>query len=396
MGIFKILFLLRSFLVSGFNALWKNKFLFEGFDFTKISSVMSIKLTLSTVLDFPTGILADRFGYKICALTGFGIIGIGFTVPLFIQADAWGLGACILLVGIGSAIVNGALDAWAAYTQDQSEAGIESKKFAARDSFQKIGSALSAIVFLVGTGLMTGNLRWVWFTFALASWILFALACLAPEERGGKVHRKSRRLAKVGSHFISVWKLPALQLMAINGFLFGCCDGLRGAVYWSRMKDLGLTDWLGLGVLQIINYLSWVLGLQIWSASGRMESKTVAGEALLFGATLGIVFAWITNPNLALATWILRTIVLSAYFAGLQNMILRLTPAADIRASMLAGNSLLYSIGMIVATGLAGFFGSEGQESLWLTVGMVAGLVGGLLLIRANRIATGQATSSDG
>lgn len=173
--------------------------------FTTIGIFFGIFALFSLLLEYPTGVFADRFGRKRAVTLGSFLLMIGGVI-IASAINGWMLFAGVMLQSAGRAFVSGALealiyDSLKAHKQEEKFDTIMARKF-------QLATITFAICSAVGGYLFTIGFRLPHISMAIALLIAFVVSFFFVEERVAQPLHSSKELAIRG--FTALWS-PKLR-----------------------------------------------------------------------------------------------------------------------------------------------------------------------------------------
>lgn len=316
-----------------------------------------------TLFEVPTGFIADRFGRTLSAAASFALRGVGYlvialanSVPVFILG--W------VLVGLGSTLLSGALEAWAVDREIAGDGDVDALLLRA----QRVASV--AMVGAIALSVVVGSLSYAApFAVSGAAGLLLApivLLWLGADKAPGR----AGKLGASGNAVVfrrAVFSPAYLPLFGVGALL--SLSLAIPAVQWAPAVEesfpalvllpLGLVRALGPALRALINGpVEWFVG--------RLGRKNVFAGLLLSSASLLAAGAVATGVGL---------VVLFALFAALSTIApvllhSRLNEVVEHpqwRATVLSMNSAIAGLitggGLLVVGGLVGEIGN--RQAVW-------------------------------
>lgn len=348
------LFTAIGFLLSGYYATWQVALLERGFSLAELASLLAVANFISISVDVPTGMIADRIGHKFSVLAGLVVYALGFLCPVMI-AGPYGIAATVISIAVGDALVEGALDSWVADVKAAQGSAISNHSYMGLDQLQRLGMIAGAIVVPSFISYIGDPVRWSWSIYSILSVVVLVIAFRIPR---GRVQKLSKVESKPQlSDLVGHLREPVLLMLLAGAFIFGLSDGALQTGFWPRVKELNITDPLWLGVIQSSMSLSRVVGLQLWKRSKNVESIRIPGIALLGSGVFYGLFAAGLLGKASIAFWMLRIVVLSAFFSAQRVLIQKLYSESKWRATVASGASTMTQIGVILFSLAVGVFG---------------------------------------
>ena len=342
------------------------------------------------LFEVPTGAVADTYGRKRSVITGFLLVGAGFTLEGSIPTFASVLVAQVLW-GVGYTFVSGALQAWIA-DERNGEGGDLNRVYLRGEQADYVcslvgvaGSALLATVAL-NLPLVLGGVL----TFALGA----ALAFVMPERNFSPVPRRDDNpLASVFRHVRQAGRTALegarlvrgrrilLLLLAVALFSGASSEGFDRLWQAHLLQNFGLPEFFGLdpvvwfaaitaGTLFLSFFVAEVLGRRL-----PTDTAAAAARALVALNVLNLVgvlaFAMAGSFALALgAFWLavlVRKVAYPLYVAWLNE-----GTDPKVRATVISMGSQADALGQVAGGPVVGAVGTFGGLRAAL---VVAGLI---------------------
>lgn len=158
--------------------------------FTQIGILMALIMIFRLLSEIPTGVVADLYGRKVSTLIGYFVIISGF-VGIFFSSSFMILALYNALIGIGTAFVSGALEAWMTDNTGHKRQRPLMKLFSWRQSLNHVGLLISGfigtwLVFSAGFGI-------IWLAGGLSYFLGGAALLIAKEKKIPKIHLKKHK-----------------------------------------------------------------------------------------------------------------------------------------------------------------------------------------------------------
>jgi MFS family permease len=351
-----------GFLLAGYYATWQVNLLTRGFEIQHIATLIAISTGLSLVIDVPTGVLADRIGHKKTVLAGILVYCAGFLVPA-LASDAFAVAVAVVTIAVGDALIEGALESWTADIQSAEGGTITNHQFMSLDQAQRFGMILGAIAIPGLVSLSGATVQASWFFYVGAGLLVFVLAKSIPA---------AKEVSKVGQKKPTVFGLiaearsPGMIFILVATFVYGLSDATIQVGFWPRIKELGISEPILLGLIQSGMSLSRLAGLQTWKRSGRAEATYVPSVALIGSSVFFVAFSIVGSPYGALMLWFVRVAILSAYFAALRGLIQRRFKDSPWRAALASVVGTATQVGVICGSAVLGFV--PGLDAGWVLI----------------------------
>ena len=372
-----ILFGLLGFLMSGYYATWQANLLSRGFSVNHIATLIAISVSCSFLFEVPSGVVADKLGHKKAVLLGFTMYVIGFFIPS-ISAHPLSLAATVIVVTIGDAIMEGAMDAWCSDVQRASSGKVSSHAFMGFDQAQRFGMIVGALVVPAVITVLGKATNGGWFIYALIAAAILIYAATIPTGAplpGAHTTRKSG-LLELRGHLGS----KTLLMLLACSFIYGLSDGANQTAFWPRLKEIGVSAPIFLGFIQSGMSLSRMVGLHFWKRSRVVESVRLPAIALIGSSLFFVLFAVSSNPIMALPIWFLRIMILSAFFSAQRGLIQKIYGHSKWRATITSAVATTCQLGTIALTSGIGLFGNISVSTICYLGGALS-LIAGLMFL---------------
>lgn len=377
MNLMFLFYCLYGTFLGGYLSLWQPSILARGFSVANLATLIALKTFIDIAASVPTGILADKIGRKKTVILGLFAFSSAFAIPVF-MVSPWAIALAAIGFSIGDNCIDGALDTWASQlAKPVRNLKHDVRHFISRDQLQRLGIIIGAlgVSFAINKYGLGGSIQWKLYTF-----LALLLVLVAASIKEGDDSPVTEAVKKFS--FSEAIKSAPLAIM-VGTFFFGMSDGSIDVGLIARFQQLGLSTALGFGVLQASMSAGRILGGQIWKRAKIVERSWVPAAAVLGSTILFFIFSFLELSALVgLLVWVVRIVVLSAYFSTLRALILNSTPNARFHATALSFNTTAYLVGKLLFTGIfAGLLGVLSVSTM-LTVGAVASAISGLLYLR--------------
>jgi MFS transporter, DHA3 family, tetracycline resistance protein len=343
------------------------------------------------VFQLPTGLLADLVSRRLCVLTGLFVVGVA-QVMASLSASYANLISAWVVLGFGSALNNGAQDAWiadelSAELGDQKMTGVYLGATQLGLIATVAGSLLSGVIALAGLELplRVGG--------ALICVLAVAAAVVMPERHfrrpaaaagvGQVVRQSARQLAdQTRSAHRAIVAVPGLVLLfgmtLCTGLWSESFDRLWGAfllrdISFPRLAGLHPAMWFSL--LAAVAAIAGVGATQLAKRrTERLGPDSVVGALLVLTLVIGAAVvgmatahAFVVVVGLYLVVAVLRPVLyplVSGWMVG------RIEPA--VRATALSARDMFDSAGQIVGGPVIGVIGTWASIRIALLAGAAA------------------------
>ncbi len=374
-------------LTGAFFALWQAKLLERGYGVTEIAALIALETTLSIALEIPTGILADRTGPKRLLVAGFGLLALGFFLPVS-SSTAFALAVAAIVFGVADSCINGALDSFANEALAPQNLMLS---YVDREHWSGRGRILGALLIPTLGSLMGEPVQTLWIPFVALSGVALALTLkTAAPHRPTQSIPSFRALAleslSIHRHIREVASEHSGKLLLISSAIFGITEAATSIGFRPRVIELGIqASWM-LGAIQVLLTGARLSGLGLYRRAGLLTHAKTATISLILSSVLYAGFALIDSAWAAIPLWLLRVAVLSAYFPTLKLAITETSFGAKNLASALSVLTVVSSLGTIVFSSLlASSLASELGTKYTLLAGAVASVIAGLVLSSAKQ-----------
>lgn len=358
----------------------------RGLDLAVIGLAFTVRAILVVLLELPTGGLADAIGRRPVALASQLFTAASFVALLFVAGPALAL-VYAVLQGIGAALHSGAMDAWYVDEIKRLDAGTELEPHLATvNVFQAAGMLIGTAVGGLLPSLTAGlDLPWPLGGFGVALFAGIALRLVVWLMTLALMREPARQH---GAELLGVRAVPSILLDA--GRLTRKAPGIRwllvaaGAsglamvsieTFWQPIAAFTFGDdpsrsapFAVLGTLSGVAVLLGSLAVMRWGKRFPGGSVALAGTSTVIRGLAMFLFAstttsWGLGAGLALAYFALATTNVPHY-ALLHDAV----PSA-LRSSMLSVHSLVFFIGIALASGPLGWLASQAGPQLALAMG---------------------------
>ena len=382
--------------MGGYFALWQNELISQGYGFTDIAGIVTVQTLVGIVLNVPTGILADRIGHRRTTQIGYFLYALAFLLPAF-ASSARLISYAVILVGVGGAVLDGALESWATAAKEKYDQGVKSKRFMERDQAQRVGMIAGALMIPGAVGLFGHRFGFPWTVFF---GLALALVVASVSMKDGIVEEKKCETMAPWLLSRENWRMflasRRQQLLFLGIFVFGMADGVVSTVFWPTVRSYGIASVAAFGLIQTSQSLSRLVGLHFWKKAHWNDHDSLPGGVLIGSGLLFVAFSFATGAGAGLTLWLLRIAVLSAYFSALQAMMVRDPSIRAARATILSLSTVVSSLGTVFATSLISVVGNGVSLGRVAAGGGVLTIVAGIAMLRAatvGRVAVPEALS---
>ncbi len=326
---------------------WKDQI---GLSLTEILTLQVFFSLASVVMEYPSGYVSDRLGYRWALIVAcvFGIAGWG----LYLAAESfWGVLTAELLLGVSYAFISGSDTALLFETL---RAGDRADLYTRCDgrmvSWAQGGEAAGALF----AGLMYAQWPLLPFVAQIGVWILALGLCLslkeAPAESGGPITSHLAEALRV-CRFAFV-ESPAIRAAIINGMLLGLASFYMVWLIQPYMQECRVpVSWFG----PVWAGANLVVALAAASSHRVADRVGTAGMQALFYVLIVVAYLGLGTIT---ASWGFVFYFMLTAMRGLQGPLMRsrlqaLSTRAN-RASVLSLHSLAFRLGFVLTGPLVG------------------------------------------
>lgn len=255
----------------------------KGFSLTEIMLISTITGISSLVLEIPTGMLADRVGYKKCISMGLAIDLIAY-VFILLSNQYWHIVVYAILISMGEATISGAdysllYESFLILKQE--------KKF--KDYLRKVNSKKMYVVAVLTilSGFLYNLNKYIPFAITILLYAMaFLLSFFYTDIRSNKeniVHIKDNVIFSISS----IKKNKKFQLYIIEGACFTVLFLNQNILLQEYMNDIGIN----VSLFGIVFFGYNCISAFISKRSGMLEKKLGNGTKVVL--TLLIVVSFI-------------------------------------------------------------------------------------------------------
>jgi len=232
-------------------------FIHLGFDVVWVTTMLAVTSTVSMLMEFPTGAVADYDSRKKSLMISFFLFSVAF-FGIFFLNNFWLIAFFWFLAELAWTFSTGAGSAWAIDALNIGKKKLKIVRFISRGYVsEKSGHIIGG---LIGIVIIAINFRLIWLVGALTNLIMFFIIWLYVEERNFKPEevpagylKKSFLKAKESYFYIIHKKNRNLKILMVIGFFNIVAVG----AFWIGMP-LMLVDVLNLKYEYLAGLLSWI------------------------------------------------------------------------------------------------------------------------------------------
>ncbi len=352
-----------------------------GFDMVEIFTLQAILAGTTGLLEFPSGFIADRIGYRPTLLIASACNLVGWTVYLF-SPDFWTLAAAEVILGLGLSLISGT-DAALLY-ESLAESGDEARFTVWSGRVRFFGQSAEGSAALAA-GLLYAVSPRAPFVLEIAIWVaglIVAWKLVEPRRHRPVVASAVRHMAGVFGRILR--GAPRLRVVMFLTVVLSMTTFVPVWIIQIYAEKAGVSvTWLG-PIWAIANYVVAIGSL----GSARLGAAVGLMPALLGCIALGT--AGFLGLGLTTAWWGFAFYFLITLMRGLNAPLLgheeqRWIPSGE-RATFISARNLVFR-GLFVVIGptVGWAIDRSGEHTVLLATGAVAaglGFVGWLWLLR--------------
>lgn len=336
----------------GITSLWVIFLQQRGLSLVQIGLCESIFHLTSLVSEVPSGMLADRFGYK-TVLIGGRVAAVVHALIMLTAHSFWWFALGFVLQAWAYNLQSGTIEALLYDSLEPSQANAQFPKVT-KNMNLTIELADTLGVLLAGW-LIHGHLALTYWLYGLAALIAIVviLALHEPDRRPVATTEPDSiwQIARAAWHWLR--RLPRLRRLMIFHAFFSAIGTTYYYYFQTVMTSHGFSGPLISGILVATAILN-VSGVQLtpWLQQKWPQLKLLAALTGLLTIALLSAF-WATMP-LLVAGYLVINMLIAVVEPLLSNYYNRLIPSAQ-RATLLSVASMLFSVVMIVMFPLMGW-----------------------------------------
>ncbi len=334
------------------------------FSYTQVMSIFVASFMTATLLDLFGGMYADAVGRKKSAVIGYGLEIVGI-VSFVATGNFIVLLGCALLMGIGSAMISGSLDALIA-----DELGAESIAYKQANARVQMYLFLARVgASIVGGLLYTQNESYPYIVYAV---VVFGALCVTSSLQDSHVVEKLKTNKVLLKELSSVLSANTVMQRICVGLFLGTFAGDLIWVYYQPFYTS--VGWSAFTLGLLFAGISLLSAGGSWLVSKFHDTFLTPQEIFkLCALATGINGVLFLSGNLLLS---LAGLILMAVTSGMSEPATReyfssvSTPRN--RATMLSLGSSASSIGLFIGFMVGGILLDAGLQTIMLTCVVVA------------------------
>ena len=366
----------------GITSFWILFFIQNGLSLLQIGLLESIFHGTSLLCEIPSGMLADRFSYKInLYLARLSSIGSSILI-LFGQGNFW-IYAIAMMVNAWSYNFDSGTST--AFLFDSAvEAG-------QKDRYLQISSFLSGVAEVTRTlgtvvagFLIHGALAWTYYIAIGLSLLSILLIFLMKEPESKSDERSHLTLKRILEVVKQEWQeKPVLFYWMLTYQLVGTIMCMFYFYYQQKISDLA--SWQ-VSLIMLIGSGFNLLAVYLASQIGEKWNSNQVFPILVALTGLALLLVGVKTPFAYLSVYLLTNALYAVYQPIYYNDLQAYLPSS-VRATMLSINSMMFSLSMIVIFPLTGWLiDTCGFVAVFLVLGLITFLSFPLLLIGLGRM----------
>ena len=366
----------------GITSFWILFFIQNGLSLLQIGLLESIFHGTSLLCEIPSGMLADRFSYKInLYLARLSSIGSSILI-LFGQGNFW-IYAIAMMVNAWSYNFDSGTST--AFLFDSAvEAG-------QKDRYLQISSFLSGVAEVTRTlgtvvagFLIHGALAWTYYIAIGLSLLSILLIFLMKEPESKSDERSHLTLKRILEVVKQEWQeKPVLFYWMLTYQLVGTIMCMFYYYYQQKISDLA--SWQ-VSLIMLIGSGFNLLAVYLASQIGKKWNSNQVFPILVALTGLALLLVGVKTPFAYLSVYLLTNALYAVYQPIYYNDLQAYLPSS-VRATMLSINSMMFSLSMIVIFPLTGWLiDTCGFVAVFLVLGLITFLSFPLLLIGLGRM----------
>lgn len=311
---------------------------------SEIFAIQSIYYTVFCLLEIPTGIAADRWGYRRCLVWGGALLVAANLLPIFAQSYT-GFLAHFLLIAVSRSLISGASSAYLYDFLANASSAIEYKQVEGRA--RAYGLVGKVVCWAAVGALMQWRLTLPYWLTTVSAAISVGFALALPEivgsrGSGGSLEPIGLGLgARIRSTATAVWRSPFLAFLMLQGvaiFVLGriCQVNLFQPILGSKSFDLA-----SYGVVMSLMTLFEALGSACpnWLRRVVDDLNAVFLLTLVMAGTLALVPI---SGQVATTAWLCLFSLAAGFAFPIQRQLLNDSiPDSRYRATLLSLESIV-------------------------------------------------------
>jgi len=321
----------------------------RGFSLFEISILWSVMALVRLISEVPTGVIADVFGRKVSAVSGFFLTSFLWIFVPFVSYSYWALLILMVLLAISQTLITGALDAWVYdWLKHNKQKKLISNYYTKRPALALSGFIIGP--FIGGLLVTFVKIDWLFFIEGIGGSLLCLILLLFAKEhfKRKKYNTKQKfhqmvQTTKKGFSFI--FSENKFKLMLVASVSFAGWIAVNELASQPFLKDLGMPiSYLGFffSILGIFTAFAPFLGNLLAKKIGE-KSVFILSALGIFLLSLLVIFTkqpyYSVGATLLILMWIAFFVQQPAFRTHIQHLL-----PSKTRATILSAESMLESV----------------------------------------------------
>ena len=344
-----------------------------GLNDPQIFRIQSIYYLVFCFLEFPTGYLADRFGYKTSMIGGAITLVIANLIPIF-SGDYLGFLSHFCLIALARSLISGAGSAWLyEFLKSHGQESLYRKV----EGDARFYSLVARVISWAAVGyLMTLGLLLPYWISAANALLATALAIILPRvsaEEGTDTKRTASLVGGLSSAASIVVKTPYLFLLMLQGVgIFILVRVLQVNLYQPIMSDKAFAT-ASFGVIMSVMTVFEAFGSKLAHRVRRVANdlSTVTVSTLILSLTLAAIS--LGNQTLVIVGFCIFSLAAGIAFPVQKQLLNDAIKYPGQRATILSMESLIdRALCAIVVLPLGGFIADGKLREVLVVCGLAS------------------------
>lgn len=360
----------KEFAYSGFWNAWAVSLLKNGYSIFTASSMMAVFFLVSSLLEIPTGILADLYGKKKITRIGVLFTATGFLLLAISKTPGFGI-ISFSFIGLGFTCVSGACTAWLISVPYGK--GTESLLF----NMDILGRIANIVGTFLSILLLKKNPSLMWICLSFGAITSALIMSKIPTD--ASAHKTTKIKLLPNTLFFKKISFPILLILTSSLF-FGIESGIRNLVAQPYILDLTVNEYF-LAYFGTTLSVSRLLGIFFYKKVLRKYNKMVEFSivSLVLFAVAEFV-AYKTTSYLMFVTFYGLAIFGMGWYFPIRDLYLNSLINNDIRATMLSVDSFVNKLFSAIVCFIIGFSNSKIPLNNYWLIGSISLLITGAFL----------------
>ncbi len=342
----------------------------RGLSFTQVGIIIGLIGIMAAVTDFPTGILADKYGRKNAVSLGLFLYGFGLLTFLVYPIAFWSfLGA--LFIGLGISFCSGSLYAWIKGFLDQS--ALLEKTIILSEGLRWLGATLAGLCAFYLLSIQ-GK-----YTFLIGGLLLISTSIMfyifVPENYGdytkgiGKFMKESYQEITTNKRLAMLFVSNLLADVGLFTFIVG----------WQPLWVKAGNSHKSLAFVFIFLTLFAAFGSITMTKLRKKSEKTILLVALGIQSTALLMIPFSSNIYTLLMSFLVFEFAIGIRGTCIYNMYVKLIPSSKTASCLSLLSTLSGGMRFIAAT-TAGVFIEKAQFLVAFSIPATLSVIGGIIL----------------